>query len=485
MTTETHPEKMEDGEHLIGTDTDLDRVFDLQRAAYDRNRMPPAEERIGHLKKLERALIDYQAHIAMALNADFGCRSGDETRLAEIFPSVEGIRYTVKRVKKWMKPSRRQVALPFHPARARVLYQPLGVVGIITPWNYPIYLSIGPLTSALAAGNRAVIKLSKYTPRTAEILKVILAKIFDEDHVTVLTGAGGLGSAFSKKPWDHLFFTGSTQVGRHVMRAAAENLTPVTLELGGKSPAIISPEVPMADAAERIAFGKVFNAGQTCIAPDYVLCPEKRMAEFEAAFTRAVSRMYPTMEQNTQYTSIINAGEHARLAALIQDAEKKGARIVRINPAGENFEATRKMPVHLLLNVTDDMDVMTEEIFGPLLPVVPCDTLSAAEAYVNQRPRPLALYYFDYDPKNADHILTHTHSGGAVINDTLMHVPQDDLPFGGIGPSGMGMYHSHEGFLALSKAKGVLYKPRFNSGKYIYPPYGRFIHSLIYRLFLR
>ncbi len=485
MTTETHPEKMEDGGHPTGANSELDRVFDLQRAAYGRNCMPSAEERSGHLKKLERALIDYQDHIAMAINRDFGCRSGDETRLAEIFPSVEGIRYAADRVKKWMKPSRRRVAFMFKPARARVVYQPLGVVGIITPWNYPVYLGIGPLTSALAAGNRAMIKMSKFTPRTAEILKIVLGKTFHEDHVAVLTGAPGLGSTFSAKPWDHLFFTGSTQVGRHVMRAAAENLTPVTLELGGKSPAIISPDVPMADAAERIAFGKVFNAGQTCIAPDYVLCPGKRVAEFEEAFTTAVGRMYPTMENNPQYTSVINGREHARLVAHIKDAEEKGARVVAVNPAGETFEATRKMPVYILQNVTDDMAVMTEEIFGPILPVVPYDTLKDAVAYVNQRPRPLALYYFDYNKENVDYLLTHTHSGGVLVNDTLVHVAQDDLPFGGIGPSGMGEYHSREGFLNLSKAKGVLIKPRFNSGKFVYPPYGRFIHGLIYRLFLR
>lgn len=478
-------EKTEKEEARNNEVPELDRIFDLQRAAYTRNPMPGAEERIGSLRRLEKALIDYQDHIAMAINADFGCRSGDETRLAEIFPSVEGIRYAACRVKKWMKPSRRKVGLMFKPARARVIYQPLGVVGIITPWNYPIYLAIGPLTSALAAGNRAMIKMSKFTPRTAEILKTVLAKTFNEDHVAVLTGASGLGAAFSEKPWDHLFFTGSTQVGRHVMRAAAENLTPVTLELGGKSPAIISPDVPMADAAERIAFGKVFNAGQTCIAPDYVLCPEKRVAEFVAAFTAAVSRMYPTMEHNSQYTSVVNAGEHTRLMGLIKDAEGKGARVAAVNPAGEIFETTRKMPVYILQNVTDDMQVMKEEIFGPLLPVVPYDTLNDAVAYVNQRPRPLALYYFDYNRENADYILIHTHSGGALINDTLVHVTQDDLPFGGIGPSGMGQYHSHEGFLNLSKAKGVLIKPRFNSGKFIYPPYGRFIHGLIYRLFLR
>ncbi|MFZ5572325.1 MAG: coniferyl aldehyde dehydrogenase [Thermodesulfobacteriota bacterium] len=463
----------------------LDRIFETQRAAFRRNPMPGAAERIRHLQALKQALIKNQEKLIAAVNDDFSCRSRDETLLAEIFPSVEGIRYAAKRVKKWMKPARRMPGMLFLPAKARIIYQPLGVVGIITPWNYPLYLAIGPLTGALAAGNRVIIKMSRNTPQTGQALKTIIHETFEEDHVAVITGEDGLGSAFSRKPWDHLVFTGSTAVGRHVMKAAADNLTPVLLELGGKSPAIISNDVPMQDAAERIAFGKQFNVGQTCVAPDYVLCPKSRVDEFVATFKDSVSRMYPTMDGNPQYTSIINEQERERLQSLVDDARAKGARVIPVNPAGESFSRGRKMPIHLLLDVTEDMQVMKDEIFGPVLPVIPYDTLKDAVMYVNLRPRPLALYFFDYQQENIDYVLYNTHSGGALINDTLVHVAQDDLPFGGVGESGMGQYHSREGFLALSNAKGVLFKPRFNSGKLIYPPYGKLIHRLIYGLFLR
>ncbi len=463
----------------------LDRIFEAQQAAFRRNPMPSAAERIRHLQLLKQALIKNQEKLITAINDDFSCRSRDETLLAEIFPSVEGIRYAAKRVKKWMKPVRRNVGLLFLPAKARVIYQPLGVVGVITPWNYPLYLAIGPLTSALAAGNRVIIKMSRNTLRTGQALKTLIHETFEEDHVAVITGEDGLGSAFSRKPWDHLVFTGSTAVGRQVMKAASDNLTPVLLELGGKSPAIISPDVPMQDAAERIAFGKQFNVGQTCVAPDYILCPKNRVDEFVTTFKNCVAQMYPTMDGNPQYTSIINDRELERLQALVEDARTKGARVIPVNPAGESFSGGRKMPIQILLDVTEDMQVTQEEIFGPLLPVVPYDTLKDAVLYVNARPRPLALYFFDYQRENIDYVLYNTHSGGVLINDTLVHVAQDDLPFGGVGESGMGQYHSREGFIALSNAKGVLFKPRFNSGKLVYPPYGKLIHRLIYTIFLR
>ncbi|MFO7558250.1 MAG: coniferyl aldehyde dehydrogenase [Desulfobacterales bacterium] len=463
----------------------LDRIFESQKRAFARNPMPSAEERIENLKKLKQALVKYRDDIAAAIDGDFSCRSRDESRLAELIPTIEAIHYTIKRIKKWMKPSRRKVGILFQPARARVIYQPLGVVGIITSWNYPVYLSLGPLIGVLAAGNRAMIKMSKFTPRTAEVLKKMLYEIFDEDTVALLSGESGLGEAFSKKPWDHLIFTGSTAVGRHVMRAAADNLTPVTLELGGKSPAIVGAEFPVKDAAERIAFGKVFNVGQTCVAPDYVLCARHKVTEFVDAFQKCVAGMYPSMKENPQYTSIINEQEHARLKEILADAEEKGAKVIEVNRPGENFSGTRKMPIHLLLEVRDEMRVMQDEIFGPLLPILPYDSLKDAAAYINDHPKPLALYYFEYDQTNIDYILTHTHSGGAVINETMVHVAVDDMPFGGVGSSGMGEYHGHEGFLTFSKAKGVLFKPRLNSGKLIYPPYGTMVHKLLYRLFIR
>lgn len=463
----------------------LDRIFAAQQAAFRLDPMPSAAARIDHLMRLKDALLRNQGRIVQAIDADFGGRAEGETLLAEILPSVEGIRYAARRVKKWMKPSRRRVGVAFQPGKARVLYQPLGVVGVITPWNYPVYLAVGPLTSALAAGNRVMIKMSRNTPETGRVLQSLIRETFAEDHVAVITGEDGLGSAFAAKPWDHLVFTGSTSVGRHVMRAAADHLTPVTLELGGKSPAIIGPRTPIADAAERIAFGKVVNMGQTCVAPDYVLCPRNRVDEFVAHVEDSLAAMYPTMAQNPQYTAIVNAQEYQRLQEILADAAAKGARIVPVNPRGEDFSGTRKMPVHLLLEVRDSMRVAREEIFGPLLPVIPYATLDEAVQYVNDRPRPLALYLFDYDKRNVDHVLTHTHSGGALVNDTLVHVAIDDLPFGGIGESGMGQYHGREGFLALSKAKGVLYKPRFNATRLIYPPYGRWAHRLLFKLLLR
>lgn len=466
-------------------DNAMNRIFKLQQAAFRRNPMPDAAWRIDHLKRLEKALIRSKDDIAAAIDQDFGCRSTDESFLAEILPSVEGIRYAARRVRRWMKPSRRRPGLLYLPARARVIHQPLGVVGIITPWNYPVYLAIGPLVGVLAAGNRAMIKMSRFTPCTAAVVKAMIHEIFDEDHVAVMDGASGLGSAFSRLPWDHLVFTGSTTVGRHVMRAAADNLTPVTLELGGKSPAIIGPSVPMADAVERIAFGKVFNMGQTCVAPDYVLCPRSAIKDFVSRFVTSMGEMYPSMADNPQYTGIVNDKEYSRLQGLVVDAVEKGARVIDVNPAGDDFSGIRKMPIRLILDVNDDMAVMNEEIFGPLLPVVPYDTLEDAVAYVNDRPRPLALYYFDYEKQNTDYVLTNTHSGGALVNDTLTHVTQDDMPFGGVGASGMGHYHGHEGFLAFTKAKGVLYKFRFNSGKFIYPPYGRAVHRFIYRFILK
>ncbi|MBF0468667.1 MAG: coniferyl aldehyde dehydrogenase [Desulfamplus sp.] len=469
----------------------LDIIFKAQKIAFENNPMPSAQERIDNLDALEKGILKYKDEFIASANMDFGCRCADETMIAELIPSVEDIRYIKKNVKGWMKPSLRKTGILFQPAKAMVFYQPLGVVGIITPWNYPVYLSAGPLAGVLGAGNRAIIRMSRNTPETAKTLQKMTREYFEQDHVAVMTADEGSGSDFAEQKWDHLVFTGSTSVGRQVMRAASSNLTPVTLELGGKSPAIISKNFPMREAAERIAFGKVFNMGQTCVAPDYVLCPRVKINEFVKYFSASISRMYPTMKNNTQYTSIINEQEYFRLQHILDDARKKGAEIIALNPDQEPYDSTKnrwsnsnKIAVTLLLNVTDQMIAMQEEIFGPLLPVIPYDKPEDAIEFVNSRPRPLALYYFDYDSRQVDYLLAHTHSGGVLINDTLAHVPQDDLPFGGIGDSGMGQYHGHEGFLNFSKAKGVLVKPRFNSGKFVYPPYGKMLHRFLYKIFL-
>src|SRR5690606_29900645 len=327
----------------------LDGTFVQQRAAFAANPMPPAEQRIQWLKSLKELLTEQQDALVAAISADFSNRSADETLLAELMPSLHGIDYAIRHIRKWMKPSRRSVGMQFMPASAKVIYQPLGVVGIIVPWNYPLFLAIGPLTGALAAGNRVMIKMSESTPVTSQLVKDLLARIFPEDLVSVVLGEAEVGMAFSKLPFDHLLFTGATSIGKHVMRAAAENLTPVTLELGGKSPAIVSADVPLADAAERIAFGKTLNAGQTCVAPDYVLVPRHRVNGFVEAYRAAVQRFYPQLENNSDYTAIINERQLARLNGYLQDAESKGARIVALYPQAQG----RRLPQSLVLDVND------------------------------------------------------------------------------------------------------------------------------------
>ncbi len=460
---------------------ELLKLFHAQRQAYAAHPMPPAAQRQQWLKALGDVLNSERQALIAAISEDFSNRSADETLLAELMPSLHGIHYASRHLKAWMKPSRRKVGLAFQPASAKVVYQPLGVVGVIVPWNYPLYLAIGPLVGALAAGNRVMLKLSEATPATGQLLKTLLARVFPQDLVCVVLGEAEVGMAFSRLPFDHLLFTGATSIGKHVMRAAAENLTPVTLELGGKSPAIVSSDVPLKDAAERIAFGKTLNAGQTCVAPDYVLVPQERVGSFVEAYRQAVRGFYPSLVDNPDYTAIINDRQLNRLNGYISDATSKGALLV---PLFEQNQG-RRLGHSVLLNVNDEMTVMQDEIFGPLLPIVPYSGLDQAFAYINQRPRPLALYYFGYDKAEQQRVLQETHSGGACLNDTLLHVAQDDLPFGGIGPSGMGQYHGHEGFLTFSKAKGVLVKQRLNAARLIYPPYGTAIQKLIHKLFIR
>ncbi|KMM78726.1 coniferyl aldehyde dehydrogenase [Pseudomonas deceptionensis] len=461
--------------------SDLHSLLDMQRKAYAAHPFPPLAQRQQWLKSLRQLLSREREVLIDAISQDFSHRSPDETLFAELMPSLHSLDYTLKHLKRWMKPSSRSVGMMFQPASAKVVYQPVGVVGIIVPWNYPLYLAMGPLIGALAAGNRVMLKLSEFTPATGRLLKDLLGRIFPEDMVAVVLGEADVGVAFSGLAFDHLLFTGSTHVGKLVMRAAAENLTPVTLELGGKSPAIVSADVPLKDAAQRIAWGKSLNAGQTCIAPDYVLVPQDRVEGFVEAYRQAIHSFYPTLIDNPDYSAIINERQLARLEQLQADATLKGARLIPLYDQGQG----RRMPHALVLDVNDDMQVMQDEIFGPLLPIVPYTDLEHALAYVNARPRPLALYYFGYNKTEQQHVVHNTHSGGVSINETLLHVAIDDLPFGGVGHSGMGHYHGHEGFLTFSKAKGVLIKQRLNSSLMIYPPYGRQLVRLIQKLFIR
>ncbi len=435
------------------------------------------------LRRLEALVRGNADGFCAAMQSDFGARSAHETRLLEVFPSIEAIRHARRHVKRWMRPQKRSTGLWFRPGRSRVVFQPLGVVGIVVPWNYPLYLAMGPVVAALAAGNRALVKMSEAAPATGELLAKLIQQHFDPAILSIINGGPDAAREFVALPFDHLLFTGSTEVGRQVMRAAAENLTPVTLELGGKSPAIVGRDIPIGEAAARIAYGKCLNAGQTCIAPDYALVPEERVDEFVNAAAAAIATLYPSLAGNPDYTAIVNGRHCARLRGYLEDAAARGARIVEVNPAGEDFSASPKMAPRLLTGVTDEMRVMQEEIFGPLLPVVPYRTLDDALAYVNARPRPLALYVFDHDRRAIDRVIAGTVSGGVTVNETILHVAQEDLPFGGVGPSGMGEYHGREGFETFSKRKAVFFQSRFSGLKLFRPPYGRRFEALAKFLF--
>jgi coniferyl-aldehyde dehydrogenase len=459
---------------------DLRRTLDALRAAQMANSAPSADERVERLDRLASAVKRNKDAIVEAVTRDFGNRSSYETRIAEVLMLLDGIKYARKHLRDWMRPQKRHVSMTYAPARAAVLLQPVGVVGVIAPWNYPVLLALAPAAAAIAAGNRVMIKPSEHTPATSELIAKICDAALGSDVVAVVTGGADVGEAFSKLPFDHLVFTGSTHVGRMVMRAAAENLVPVTLELGGKSPTIVHEDYPVDKAAARIAWGKWVNAGQTCIAPDYLLVPESRVEAYIEALAVSVRRSYPTLADNPDYTSIINDRHYQRLGALVDDAVARGARKVDINPAGEALDpAKRKLAPTLLTGVTDDMKVMQEEIFGPVLPIVSYRSLDDAIGYVARHPRPLALYYFDHDQRRVAHVLERTLSGGAAINETVLHFGIDDMPFGGVGPSGMGAYHGREGFETFSHKRGVLYQAKWNATGLLAPPYGERLDRML------
>ncbi len=457
-------------------------TFEGQRVACAREPIPSVAKRRAQLESLAAMIKAAQPSISQAISDDFGHRAPQETALLEVFTTLEAIRYSARNVARWAKPERRPVSIWNRPGYARLRKQPLGVVGIIVPWNYPLYLAAGPLVSALAAGNRAMIKMSEYTPRFGALWAQLLGGSFPAEEVAVVNGGIEIAQEFGRLPFDHLIFTGSTAVGREVMRAAAENLTPVTLELGGKSPAIVCEDYPVELAARRILFGKCANAGQTCVAPDYVLVPRDKVAAFTGAARDAVTGFFPTLASG-DYTSIASERQFARLTAYLDDARAMGATVHALHAEPSDAAARTLAPV-ALTGVTAEMRVMQEEIFGPILPVIPFSTLDEAIAFVNARPRPLALYAFSDDRQTIDRILGATVSGGVTVNDTMLHVAQDALPFGGVGPSGMGVYHGREGFDALSKLRGVFHQRRYNPFSLLFPPYGERFSRLI-RLMVR
>jgi len=455
-------------------------MFDAQRAAFLRAGAPSLQERRDDLKRLGDAISRNVDRLAAAISTDFGTRSRYETELAEIFPAQSAIRHTLRHLPGWMKPKRVSVGLELMPASARILYQPVGIVGIISPWNYPFNLTIVPLVAALAAGNRVMLKPSELTPRTSDFLAEFLAGLFSSEKVATIVGGPETGQAFARLPFDHLLYTGSTAVGRLIMQAAAENLTPVTLELGGKSPCILGEDAALPAAAESVIYGKLLNAGQTCIAPDYVLLPESRLEEFVGLAVQTVQKFYPTLSGNPDYTSIVNERHYRRITQYVADAKASGARVIEINSGREPLPAeSRKIAPTLVIDPSETLAIMREEIFGPLLPIKTYRGLDQAIDYVNAHPRPLALYYFGADPGKRDEVLRKTVSGGAAINSTLFHFAVENLPFGGVGASGIGAYHGEFGFHTFSHRKGVFLQSRLNTARFLHPPFGRLTDLLL------
>ena len=464
------------------------------RQLHDHARAEPTvswELRRDRLQRLRHLLIRHKHDIATAISHDFGNRSQHETQFLEVFTSLQAVDHALAHGHIWMQPQSRRTSIWYKPARNSLLPQPLGVIGIITPWNYPLLLTIGPLSGALAAGNLAMIKLSEHTPAFGALFDQLIRQSFSEDEITVVNGDSNgnyaLAQEFCALPFDHLVFTGSTAVGREVMRAASANLTPVTLELGGKSPAIIGPSANFRHAVTRIISGKLLNAGQTCIAPDYVLLPKGREQDFIDCAREVVARFYPSLNDERlptdDYTCIVNQHHFERLETLCVDAQQHGAVLTPLSRRAPHV-STHLLPPLVLTQVSTDARIMHEEIFGPLLPLVAYKKISDAIATVNAGPRPLALYVFDNDSRIVDRVLQQTVSGGVTVNDTLLHIAQEDLPFGGVGASGSGAYHGEEGFRRFSHMKPVFRQSRINAMRLFSPPYGK-VFALLMKLLIR
>jgi len=464
----------------VAIPAEFQACFDAQRAAFLKAPEPSRAERVGDLKALSRLIKENQSAIVKAIDADYGGRSEFETIFGEIFASLDGLRDAQKRLGRWMRPRRRSVDHLLYPgASNRLIPQPVGVVGVIVPWNYPIFLSFGPLTGALAAGNRAMVKMSENSQALVELLARISPNYLPEDKLAFFADGGGRGPAFSLLPFDHLFFTGSGTTGRAVMANAARNLTPVTLELGGKSPAVVAPDYPIATAAERILWAKTFNAGQTCVAVDHAFLPRGSEDEFVRHCRALFARRYPDIN-GPDFTSIIDQRSYDRLTAALEDARAKGAQLINLAEGQTPDKSKRRLAPHIVLNATLEMELMRREIFGPILPVLTYGELQEAVDAINARDRPLALYPFVRDAATRRFLIANTRSGGVSVNDAMLHVVQHDLPFGGVGPSGMGHYHGREGFDTFSKLRPV-FREGFISAvqTFMQPPYTRFSRRIV------
>lgn len=468
--------------------TDLSALLKLQRDAFTASRPEAMAMRKDRIKRAMALVSEHAENFCKAMSADFGNRSAEQSMLTDIAATVGAGKHALKHMDKWAKTEKRSPQFPLGllGAKAEVRYEPKGVVGILSPWNFPIQLAFGPLMQVLAAGNRAMIKPSEFTERTSMLMAELTPEYFTRDEVAVVTGGPEVAAEFSSLPFDHLVFTGSTATGRLVMQSAAKNLVPVTLELGGKSPVIMGESADFEKAGERIALGKMLNAGQICLAPDYMMVPEDKQDEAVAGVAGGVRTMYPTLLENDDYASIISDRHFERLQGLVEDARDKGAEVIEVNPAGEDFGNAnqRKMPLNIVKNVTDDMKVMQEEIFGPVLPVMTYKAVDQAVDYINEHDRPLGLYYFGEDKGEQERVLTRTISGGVTTNDVIMHVSMEDLPFGGVGPSGIGSYHAIEGFREFSHARAVYHQPKFDVAKLggIKPPYSEATRKAVSRM---
>ena len=463
----------------------LNEILEKQKTAHLREGPLSVETRKEWIDRCIALLIKYQNEIAEAISEDFGHRSTESSLLADVAGSIGSLKSAKENIKKWVKPEKRKVTpsiLGLLGAKLRLEYQPLGTVGVISPWNFPVTLTFGPLGSIFAAGNRAMIKPSEFTPKTSELMKKMFEEAFSEEEVAVFTGGPDLGEAFSSLPFDHLLFTGATSIAKHVMRAASENLVPVTLELGGKSPVIISKKSNFDVSVNRVMAGKTMNAGQICLAPDYVFIPKDKKEEFISQSKKVVTDMYPSLKDNPDYTSVINQRHYDRLQGYVEEAKEKGFEVIEINPSNEDFsqQAHHKIPPTLIVDPDDSLSVMKEEIFGPILSVKTYDSIKDTVDYINSKDRPLGLYYFGDDKEEMQNVLENTTSGGVTINDVVFHVGQDNAPFGGVGPSGTGSYHGVEGFKNFSHTKTIYTQSKFDGLFGLFrPPFGSKAKSAI------
>jgi coniferyl-aldehyde dehydrogenase len=463
---------------MIMTDA-MRTVLQKQKAAFTAAMPEPMSVRRDRLSRAIAMLVDHAEEFASAMSADFGHRSREQSLMTDINPSISALKGARKHFESWARGEKRKPLFPLGllGAKAELRFQPKGVVGVVAPWNYPVGMVMTPMADILAAGNRAMIKPSEFTERTSALFEEIIPKYFAEEEMAVFTGGPEVGQAFSSLPFDHLIFTGATGVGRHIMRAAAENLVPVTLELGGKSPTIIGRSADKKKAGERIALGKLMNAGQTCLAPDYLYVAKDQEGDMIESVKQGAASMYPTMLHNDDYTSVVNGRNYDRLQGYLDDAKAKGAELIEVNPGNEDFKSSNghKMPLTILRNVNDDMKVMQDEIFGPILPVLTYDSIDDAIDYVNDHDRPLGLYYFGKDRSEEEKVLARTHSGGVTVNDVVFHVAMEDLPFGGVGPSGMGHYHGQDGFKTFSHQRAIYRQTGMDVAGIggLKPPYGK------------